>query len=812
MLAAKSGNHQVSVFNIQNTQIIKSGLPSLGKGSCVSFSPDGKFVARVSDKSIIVSSELHNFEDVAKVDRRDTAYSVKWCMQQEKYMVAAVGDDGYLAIYVLCSSAGFFYLELSTEIFLGMYLRDLSWSKQSEMIICGGREKKVHFVSITPTGFQERRKPVQLRGMIFSIDVAPESVEGIGHVGLAVGSDDGGDGVVSLFDIKKCEKVLEITRPRTVRCVRYHPTNPLLMIADSGSSVIYIDLLAEQVAKEFRCSSRVTAVDFSVCGRFVALADDTGFTLRDVPTFNILQEIEAKGRDKSLAFSPCKGLYLALDNNTHAVNILMLGPLLNSEFIPINQEFEDMPQWVLAEIYTSPYGPSMLQRFMNAGTEGSILKTVEIVKRHPEAFLTFNRKTGENCFNAAFTSGKVSLIAFAMTLLVNGSLEVKGYGRSLLMTDIPATAISLIAEMVSYMPPQFAVEIISKMNFIKVPFSHPRIVPTNSLQEMASPTFFDPWEFQNGHSKSSSNLSKQSSHHRIDLKHEHQLNPAVLPLPGLGSYKFLKALTVECPPSVFDNDAMALVLRIMWKQHIRSFFLVDFFLFVLFLSLWIIFSELSTSSSTHSDASMFSLGCIILALNLMFTVKEFVQSDMGRELDYFRSMWNLVDGLALVSVYIYVGVNLISRELTPMVEATLLWVGVFGSLCLTLKFMSYLRGFPVTSWLIALLKQNFSDVQGFAVVMFVILVGFTTSFRLVFNSQEKRCDNESVQEDCSSAFSSPLRAFFTTFQLSLLSVYDPSIIQTDYQLLVYLIFFLAVTVVTIVSLNGKYLLFEFYFA
>jgi hypothetical protein len=743
---------------------------------------------------------LYNFEDVAKVDRRGTAYSVKWCMQNEKYMVATVGDDGYLAIYVLCSSAGFFYLELSAEIFLSLYLRDLSWSRQSNMIVCGGREKKVHFVSITPTGFQERRKPVQLKGMIFSVDAVLEAVEGIAHVGLAVGSDDGGDGVVTLFDIEKCEKVLEITRPRTVRCVCYHPTNPLLVIADSGNNVIYVDLLAEQVAKEFRCPSRVTSVDFSACGRFIALADDTSFTIREVPTFHILQEIEAKGRDKSLAFSPCKGLYLAVDNNTHAVSILLLGPLLNTEFIPINQDFEDMPQWVLGEIYTSPYGPSMLQRFMNSGTEESILKTVKIVKRHPEAFLTFNRKTGENCFNTAFTSGKMSLIAFAMTLLVDGSLEVKGYGRSLLMTDIPATAISLMEEMVTYMPPEFIIEILSKMNFIKVPFAQPRIIPTNSLQEMASPTFFDPWEFHNGQSKPPSNLNKQTSNHRIDLKHEHQLNPAVLPLPGLGSYSFLKALTVECPPSVFDNDTMALVLRIMWRQHIRSFFLVDFILYILFLCLWVLYSEFSTSPSTHSDAWMFSIGCALLALNFMFTVKEFVQSDIGRELDYFRSMWNLIDGLALLSVYIYVGITLASNRLPALAETALLWIAVFGTLCLTLKFMSYLRGFPFTSWLIAVLKQNFTDVKGFAVVMFVILVGFTTAFRLVFNSNEQIC--ESGQASCSSPFSSPLVAFFTTFQLSLLSVYDSRIIQDD-QLLVYLIFFLSVTVVTIVSLNGK---------
>jgi len=124
-------------------------------------------------------------------------------------------------------------------------------------------------------------------GIIFSIAFAPfyenvGLVKEIKQLGLAVGGDDGGGGIVTLFDWGKCVKTLQVTRPRTVRSVKYHPTTPLLAIGDSGNDIVYIDLLGEQVMKEFRSRSRINTIDFSPCGRFIALADDTSFSIREV--------------------------------------------------------------------------------------------------------------------------------------------------------------------------------------------------------------------------------------------------------------------------------------------------------------------------------------------------------------------------------------------------------------------------------------------------------------------------------------------------------------------------------------------------
>jgi hypothetical protein len=61
---------------------------------------------------------------------------------------------------------------------------------------------------------------------------------------------------------------------------------------------------------------------------------------------------------------------------------------------------------------------------------------------------------------------------------------------------------------------------------------------------------------------------------------------------------FLASLLANVPPSVFDKDAMAIVLRVMWRDHIRKFFLLDTFLFLVYFAFWIVLVELTASSST----------------------------------------------------------------------------------------------------------------------------------------------------------------------------------------------------------------------
>jgi hypothetical protein len=130
----------------------------------------------------------------------------------------------------------------------------------------------------------------------------------------------------------------------------------------------------------------------------------------------------------------------------------------------------------------------------------------------------------------------------------------------------------------------------------------------------------------------------------------------VLPLPNLGTMKFLSALLLKAPPTVFDNEAMGLVLRVMWQNHIRKYFIVDTIIFLLYFILWIILVDSTSASSTElSSVSVPQrvVAVIIMVLNSVYTAKELIQSDLGRRSGYFWSLYNYVDILSIIFVYAY---------------------------------------------------------------------------------------------------------------------------------------------------------------
>ena len=88
------------------------------------------------------------------------------------------------------------------------------------------------------------------------------------------------------------------------------------------------------------------------------------------------------------------------------------------------------------------------------------------------------------------------------------------------------------------------------------------------------------------------------------------------------------------------------------------------------------------------------------------------------------------------------------------------------------KLIAYLRGMSDTGWLVSVLVHNLHDVRGFLVILLVILVGFTTTFRVLFSTVPGPCDVEfdettvSFRETCDAAsFGSYNRAFVSSFQM-----------------------------------------------
>jgi hypothetical protein len=188
----------------------------------------------------------------------------------------------------------------------------------------------------------------------------------------------------------------------------------------------------------------------------------------------------------------------------------------------------------------------------------------------------------------------------------------------------------------------------------------PELTDTSPLrQEKGSHSYMDPWQRQ-GILLTKGKLPMRSME-RVEsvVSRGHVVRtPAVLPLPGLGSMRFLSSLLAKAPATVFDNDAMAVVLRVLWKTEIQKYFILDLIVYAVFFTLWILLVD-AKSSQTDAAGASFTLGIAItvLILNTAFAVKELVQSDYGRRAEYIRSIWNIIDLLSIgcVSSYIVAG-------------------------------------------------------------------------------------------------------------------------------------------------------------
>ena len=110
--------------------------------------------------------------------------------------------------------------------------------------------------------------------------------------------------------------------------------------------------------------------------------------------------------------------------------------------------------------------------------------------------------------------------------------------------------------------------------------------------------------------------------------------PAVLPLPGLGSFSFLTNLTTKAGPNAFDSDAIGLVLDVMWSSGIRKYFLIDFFFFIVFFTLWVILLEVSLENV--ETGNVMTITSSVIALNTLFFFEEMIQSNFFMSRNHFR--------------------------------------------------------------------------------------------------------------------------------------------------------------------------------
>ncbi|CAB9511665.1 WD domain, G-beta repeat [Seminavis robusta] len=778
------------------------------KECAISWSQTGRYCARIHGCSVRVSDSYNSFQDVAKFEGDGTLRGVAFCPAEGKEnILAVVGLDGHMTVLKLCPFGSGLVFQVVKALFVEEHLWVVRWTPDGAVLATGGRGKVLHLFNAQTF---ERILSQKIDGRIWGIDfcrtvrtdatTSPRTIAGVtSPVSIATGSYGwqmavaSGADVAIIFDTS-LQPWLQVHRPRTARALRYHPNLPILAIGDGSGCLAIVDYEQEETLKDFLVGSRVNTLDFSPKGDFLVVGtDDCVFTLYETFTYKPVQAIPVQGFAMISSFSP-NGQCLGLGTAEGIYSITRLGPLLGVDLAPLELGVD--PE----VLYRSGDGPSFIQRLMRKGDQDSLHLVAKILHQHPEAIYAFDRQAKESCFDTALILRKPNLLKLAVMILVDGNLKLDS--DAIMTSPIPLKARMALDTILQEYSPEFVVDIMRAMTFLKVPFSSPMVMKEGDCRERGSDSFMDPWprKYKLTNEKAEGVISRGTVM-RI---------PAVLPLPGLGTMQFLSSLIEKAPPTVFDNDAIAIVLRVLWKNHIQKYFILDLITYTTFFVLWIVLVD-KKSGTTEEENEGTAMGTMavaisVLILNTLFAVKELVQSDYGRRPGYIRSVWNIVDLLAISCVWYYVVVGCFIDELSPGLEP----LAVVTSLLLTVRLVAYLRGISDTGWLVSVLTHNLHDVRGFLLILFVLLVGFTTTFRILFQDVKGPCEIEydqetsTLAESCEAApFDSYARSFVSSFQMVILGEYEPSLLyESEYAVLAIIIFIVAVTCVLIVALNA----------
>mmetsp|Transcript_12248 Transcript_12248/g.35536 ORF Transcript_12248/g.35536 Transcript_12248/m.35536 type:complete len:1610 (-) Transcript_12248:86-4915(-) len=859
VMAVRSESKAISLIDLTPVHSTDAELShEEGSDGCsTTWSPDGHYLARIDGNRIVVVDSRFGFSQVAECDAlgasqlRQIQFSPillkKYddaCQSQpsasnseqpgnanansnndgdshdeplnDVLMLAAVGTNGYLQLLELKYDDNAVNFEIIQAQFVEANLWTVQWSNDAKLIFVGGKEGNLH--AFSSDKLRHHGEPVAINDRIWDIEAmqvpllqisqnkksppsSPPSQSS--HPLIAVAS---GDYKAVLYDGETLEPMLQVMRPRAVRCLGSHPKQPLLAIGDSAGMVAVVDYHMEETIFEFEVGGRVNSLDFSPVGDFLLIGtDDCIFLLCETKTYNTVQVFERGSFATSGQFSS-NGKYMSLGSASDPYSIVRMGPFLGIDHVPLSDEdmLSQLPSWALKEtLHRSGFGPSLIQRQMLIGSHKSLQWVASSLKDHPDAIHTIDRSQNEGCFDTAIRLRKIKLLKLALTTMVDGSMESNMDGRrSILTSNVPKIGMVALQTMLNNYPSELVVEILREIRFVKVPFTTAHAISDERRQLICgSDSYLDPW------------VTKPSIAKPEPIADYSKLNrtPAVLPLPGLGSFEFLSIMILKAPAIAFDNEAMGLVLKVLWRYHIRRYFIVDTLIFALYYSLWVVLVDITTSSTQYlsSTISHQLVAGVLLAINTLFVMKECLQSNFGRRPGYFSSLWNTVDILSCIMVYSFTMMVITQSDFNDGTVP----VAVVTSLLLTMKLLSYLRAFHDTGWLVAVLNQNFNDVRGFLVVLLAIIIGFSTAFRLVFGSYEPDCEvqlesdangDQTLAEDCDdSPFGSLRRSFLSTFELTILGSYDPQLLyQNDNKTLAALMFVLAVTCVLVVALNA----------
>ena len=130
IIALRSDDKAVSLINLEPIQSLGLILESSrGEEIDLSWSYDGRFLARTYGNDVIINDSKREFEEVTRLGQNQPVRGVSFCTAEGKReRIAVVGNDGFLRIFQLRISVGKVHVEPLASIYLEQNLWAVGWS------------------------------------------------------------------------------------------------------------------------------------------------------------------------------------------------------------------------------------------------------------------------------------------------------------------------------------------------------------------------------------------------------------------------------------------------------------------------------------------------------------------------------------------------------------------------------------------------------------------------------------------------------------------------------------------------------------
>jgi WD40 repeat protein len=213
-------------------------------------------------------------------------------------------------------------------------------------------------------------------------------------------------------------------------------------------------------------------------------------------------------------------------------------------------------------------------------------------------------------------------------------------------------------------------------------------------------------------------------------------------------------------PQLLSNDALNLVIHVLWLKHIRRWYRLDLYIFFLFFCCWTLMLK-RTWSGERDQACMYAIA--VAGFNTLYTLKQLrlMYVRMSRMMIGYRRdltvkkktgirgcwqitkkrFWNFVrlidfwNSANMATSFLVFALTTkmftIQNEEDTRAATDTGWTvsfAVWATMSLTIQSLAYLRGFKKTGWLIAVLTKIMIDARGFALILAVVVVGFSVAF------------------------------------------------------------------------------------